>query len=60
MEIYWSDITFLQYRKYFQKLIHSDTEGDSDYYGGNTTTAYNWIDIKELYDLLLEHDKLEL
>ena len=51
------DITFLEYRQLRSKLLKRDTCSDtSDYYGNYTVYAYELVDLKELYDYLLEKE----
>lgn len=54
MEKVCPQITFMQYKKAYSESVTTETDSDSDYYGGSTRSAYFRCDIKRLYESLTE------
>jgi hypothetical protein len=48
------NISFLQYKTIYSKVVRTDEYGDGDYYGGSTSHAYRYFRVEDLYDALRE------
>lgn len=53
------NISFLQYKNISSRVIRTETYGESDYYGGSTTSAYKYFNMNDLYELLVEKNIIE-
>lgn len=48
------EITFIQYKRLTAGLVKSDSYSQNEYYGNSTNYAVKRVDLKELYEALLE------
>lgn len=55
----WPDIGFMQYKLLKRETVRAQQESKSDYYS-HYTVGYYECDLYRLYELLKEHDKLDL
>jgi len=53
------NITFIQYKNLYNKLINSDTDSVGEYYGNCTDYGIKFIRVKELYEYMDEKGWLE-
>lgn len=54
LEYYCPNISFLQYKTMYSKLLHRGTDSSGDYYGGSITYGYKYINLEELFEWLKE------
>lgn len=56
---FYSQMSFLQYRVLSNTLVKYDTYSVGEYYGNCTDYAYKTIDIRSLYDYMVENNLLK-
>lgn len=54
LELFCPEITFIQYKTLVSKVIERFEEGSSDFYGNTDKTGVKVIDMRRLYDRLIE------
>jgi len=54
MEELCPDISFMRYKKIYNRCVSTDTSSENDYYDGSSESAYYICDMKELFDQLSE------
>jgi hypothetical protein len=52
------NLTFLQYKRLTRDLYERGERTDSEYYGNYTEYAFKWVELKKLYDRLVEMNVL--
>lgn len=54
LKIFGEGISFLQYKEIIREVVHTDSHGDDDYYGGSTMTWVKYLFLEDLYDELVK------
>ena len=56
LETFYPKLSFLQYRALTSKLMKSDGFSVGEYYGNSTDYQFKMVDLRELYDYMVEKE----
>ena len=56
LEAICPSIPFLTYKIMSSKIVKRETKNEGDYYGNSTIKGYKYVNLRELYDFLVEKE----
>lgn len=58
LEAYFPEIGFLQYKKFIREYVKYSEDTTYEYYGNSSNYALETVSLYDLYDYLVDHNKL--
>jgi len=56
-EKYWSEISYIKYKRFCAKHIETSEDTDTEYYGNYTNYAVKTVQLEKLYEFLCENNR---